>query len=75
MRALDRHDQAWVLDQEGKTVVDIMVKVIKPLGLKVDRQVQFKLVTLDTPLALRGLVLQRNRAADQLGCGGTAGFL
>ncbi|RLO06428.1 hypothetical protein DYB28_005861, partial [Aphanomyces astaci] len=113
MRALERDDQAWVLDQEGKTVVDIMVKAIKPMAcssrrtspactsprtssdvtlvtagvmksleragvevkvispepsviqpygqapaLKVDRQVQFKLVTLDTPcgpLALRGL--------------------
>ncbi|KAF0709697.1 hypothetical protein AaE_012804 [Aphanomyces astaci] len=32
MRALERDDQAWVLDQEGKTVVDIMVKAIKPLG-------------------------------------------
>ncbi|KAF0762518.1 hypothetical protein AaE_003298 [Aphanomyces astaci] len=30
MRALERDDQAWVLDQEGKTVVDIMVKAIKP---------------------------------------------
>ncbi|RLO00193.1 hypothetical protein DYB28_014847, partial [Aphanomyces astaci] len=28
MRALERDDQAWVLDQEGKTVVDIMVKAI-----------------------------------------------
>ncbi|RHY81518.1 hypothetical protein DYB26_002640 [Aphanomyces astaci] len=33
MRALERDDQAWVLDQEGTTVVDIMVKAIKPLGL------------------------------------------
>ncbi|KAF0760327.1 hypothetical protein AaE_003584 [Aphanomyces astaci] len=32
MRALERDDQAWVLDQEGKTVVDIMVKAIKPMA-------------------------------------------
>jgi hypothetical protein len=32
MRALERDDQAWVLDQEGKTVVDIMVKAVKPSG-------------------------------------------
>ncbi|RHZ27603.1 hypothetical protein DYB31_006701 [Aphanomyces astaci] len=112
MRALEHDDQAWALDQKRKTVVDIMVKAIKPLGLqkavqrqlalqrndpltcsvslsgcacippagvevkvispepsviqpygqapalKVDRQVQFKLDSLDTPcgrLALRGL--------------------
>ncbi|RQM28418.1 hypothetical protein B5M09_011142, partial [Aphanomyces astaci] len=47
MRALERDDQAWVLDQEGKTVVDIMVKVIKPLGLQ--KSVQ------------RQLALQRNK--------------
>ncbi|RHY21842.1 hypothetical protein DYB32_009694 [Aphanomyces invadans] len=28
MRALERDDQAWVLDQEGKTVADFMVKAI-----------------------------------------------
>ncbi|RLO00110.1 hypothetical protein DYB28_008814, partial [Aphanomyces astaci] len=48
MRALERDDQAWVLDQEGKTVVDIMVKAIKPLGLQ--KSVQ------------RQLTLQRNKA-------------
>ncbi|RHZ05107.1 hypothetical protein DYB26_008863, partial [Aphanomyces astaci] len=34
IRALERDDQAWVLYQKGKTVVDIMVKAIKPLGLQ-----------------------------------------
>ncbi|RHY90388.1 hypothetical protein DYB35_012395, partial [Aphanomyces astaci] len=48
MRALERDDQAWVLDQEGKTVVDIMVKAIKPIGLQ--KSVQ------------RQLALQRNKA-------------
>ncbi|RHY00487.1 hypothetical protein DYB36_013175, partial [Aphanomyces astaci] len=48
MRALERDDQAWFLDQEGKTVVDIMVKAIKPLGLQ--KSVQ------------RQLALQRNKA-------------
>ncbi|RHZ31063.1 hypothetical protein DYB26_012145, partial [Aphanomyces astaci] len=47
MRALEHDDQAWVLDQEGKTVVDIMVKAIKPLGLQ--KSVQ------------RQLALQRNK--------------
>ncbi|RLN89795.1 hypothetical protein DYB28_008872, partial [Aphanomyces astaci] len=43
MRALERDDQAWVLDQEGKTVVDIMVKAIKPLGLQKSVQRQLAL--------------------------------
>ncbi|RQM24306.1 hypothetical protein B5M09_013682, partial [Aphanomyces astaci] len=34
MRGLERDNQAWVLDQGGKTVVDIMAKAIKPLGLR-----------------------------------------
>ncbi|RLO09350.1 hypothetical protein DYB28_001731 [Aphanomyces astaci] len=47
MRGLERDNQAWVLDQGGKTVVDIMVKAIKPLGLQ--KSVQ------------RLLALQRNK--------------
>ncbi|RLO08856.1 hypothetical protein DYB28_013489, partial [Aphanomyces astaci] len=43
MRALERDDQAWVLDQEGKTVVDIMVKAIKPFGLQKSVQCQLAL--------------------------------
>ncbi|RQM27628.1 hypothetical protein B5M09_006803, partial [Aphanomyces astaci] len=43
MRALERDDQAWVLDQEGKTVVDIMVKAIKPFGLQKSGQCQLAL--------------------------------
>ena len=43
MRALERDDQAWVLDQEGKTVVDIMVKAIKPVGLQKSVQRQLAL--------------------------------
>ncbi|RHY86415.1 hypothetical protein DYB26_016109, partial [Aphanomyces astaci] len=47
MRGLERDNQAWVLDQGGKTVVDNMVKAIKPLGLQ--KSVQ------------RLLALQRNK--------------
>ncbi|RHY99755.1 hypothetical protein DYB35_013559, partial [Aphanomyces astaci] len=47
MRALERDNQAWVLDQESKTVVDIMIKSIKLLGLQ--KSVQ------------RQLALQRNK--------------
>ena len=47
MRALERDDQAWVLDQEGKIVVDLIVKAIKPVGLQ--KSVQ------------RQLALQRNK--------------
>ncbi|ETV79833.1 hypothetical protein H257_07049 [Aphanomyces astaci] len=43
MRALERDDQAWVLDQEGKAVVDIMVKAIKPVGLQQSVQRQLAL--------------------------------
>ncbi|CAK4704233.1 unnamed protein product, partial [Aphanomyces euteiches] len=34
MKALERDDQTWVLEQEGKIVVDIMVKAIKPTTLQ-----------------------------------------
>ncbi|RHY99229.1 hypothetical protein DYB31_015868, partial [Aphanomyces astaci] len=43
MQALERDDQAWVVDQEGKTVVDIMVKAIKPVGLQKSVQRQLAL--------------------------------
>ncbi|RHY56540.1 hypothetical protein DYB30_008335, partial [Aphanomyces astaci] len=43
MRALECDEQAWVLDQESKTVVDIMVKGIKPLGLQMTVQHQLAL--------------------------------
>ncbi|RQM29798.1 hypothetical protein B5M09_012215, partial [Aphanomyces astaci] len=46
-RALERDDQAWALDQEGKTFVDIMMKAIKSFGLQ--KSVQ------------RQLALQRNK--------------
>ncbi|CAK4661007.1 unnamed protein product, partial [Aphanomyces euteiches] len=34
MKALERDDQTWVLEQEGKIIVHIMVKAIKPTTLK-----------------------------------------
>ncbi|CAK4858610.1 unnamed protein product [Aphanomyces euteiches] len=34
MKALERDDQTWVLEQEGKIVVDIMVKAMKPTTLQ-----------------------------------------
>ncbi|KAH9093688.1 hypothetical protein Ae201684P_016312 [Aphanomyces euteiches] len=43
MRALEQDHQEWVLTQEGKVVVDVMAKAIKPDALRIAVQKQLQL--------------------------------
>ncbi|KAH9134513.1 hypothetical protein AeRB84_019710, partial [Aphanomyces euteiches] len=43
MRALEQDHQEWVLTQEGKVVVDVMAKAIKPDALRIAVQKQLRL--------------------------------